>query len=217
MKLVLLGPPGAGKGTQATGIAEKYAIPHISTGDIFRYNIKNETELGREVKSYLDQGALVPDTLTVRIVKDRLNQADCANGFLLDGFPRTIAQAEALDESLSEQNETLDAVINIDVQKEVLITRLSGRRVCKDCGETYHAVNKPPKQAGVCDVCGGPVIHRADDTEDTVRNRIFVYEEQTAPLIAYYEQKGLLFTVDGTEPVHVVQEKIFSALDKDAD
>ena len=134
MKLVLLGPPGAGKGTQATGIAEKYAIPHISTGDIFRYNIKNETELGREVKSYLDQGALVPDTLTVRIVKDRLNQADCANGFLLDGFPRTIAQAEALDESLSEQNETLDAVINIDVQKEVLITRLSGRRVCKDCG-----------------------------------------------------------------------------------
>lgn len=217
MKLVLLGPPGAGKGTQATGIAEKYAIPHISTGDIFRYNIKNETELGREVKSYLDQGALVPDTLTVRIVKDRLNQADCANGFLLDGFPRTIAQAEALDESLSEQNETLDAVINIDVQKEVLITRLSGRRVCKDCGETYHAVNKPPKQAGVCDVCGGPVIHRADDTEDTVRNRISVYEEQTAPLIAYYEQKGLLFTVDGTEPVHVVQEKIFSALDKDAD
>lgn len=217
MKLVLLGPPGAGKGTQATGIAEKYAIPHISTGDIFRYNIKNETELGREVKSYLDQGALVPDTLTVRIVKDRLNQADCANGFLLDGFPRTIAQAEELDESLSEQNETLDAVINIDVQKEVLITRLSGRRVCKDCGETYHAVNKPPKQAGVCDVCGGPVIHRADDTEDTVRNRISVYEEQTAPLIAYYEQKGLLFTVDGTEPVHVVQEKIFSALDKDAD
>lgn len=217
MKLVLLGPPGAGKGTQATGIAEKYAIPHISTGDIFRYNIKNETELGREVKSYLDQGALVPDTLTVRIVKDRLNQADCANGFLLDGFPRTIAQAEALDESLSEQNETLDAVINIDVQKEVLITRLSGRRVCKDCGETYHAVNKPPKQEGVCDVCGGPVIHRADDTEDTVRNRISVYEEQTAPLIAYYEQKGLLFTVDGTERVHVVQEKIFSALDKDAD
>lgn len=217
MKLVLLGPPGAGKGTQATGIAEKYAIPHISTGDIFRFNIKNETELGKEVKSYLDQGALVPDALTVRIVKDRLNQADCANGFLLDGFPRTIAQAKALDEYLAEKNEELDAVINIDVEAEVLITRLSGRRVCKECGETYHIQNKPPKVDGVCDICQGTVIHRADDSEETVRNRIAVYEDQTAPLIAYYEEKGQLFTVDGTEPVHAVQEKIFSALDKDAD
>lgn len=197
MKLVLLGPPGAGKGTQATGIAEKYSIPHISTGDIFRFNIKNETELGKEVKGYLDRGELVPDALTVRIVNDRLTQADCENGFLLDGFPRTIAQAEALDESLANNTEALDAVINIDVEKDVLISRLSGRRVCKDCGQTYHAVNHPPKVEGVCDVCGGPVIHRADDSEETVRNRIAVYEDQTAPLIAYYEKKDLLLTVDG--------------------
>lgn len=216
MKLVLLGPPGAGKGTQATGIAEKYSIPHISTGDIFRFNIKNETELGKEVKGYLDRGELVPDALTVRIVNDRLTQADCENGFLLDGFPRTIAQAEALDESLANNTEALDAVINIDVEKDVLISRLSGRRVCKDCGQTYHAVNHPPKVEGVCDVCGGPVIHRADDSEETVRNRIAVYEDQTAPLIAYYEKKDLLLTVDGQEPVATVQEKIFRALDKDA-
>lgn len=216
MKLVLLGPPGAGKGTQATGIAEKYSIPHISTGDIFRFNIKNETELGKEVKGYLDRGELVPDALTVRIVNDRLTQADCENGFLLDGFPRTIAQAEALDESLANSTEALDAVINIDVEKDMLISRLSGRRVCKDCGQTYHAVNHPPKVEGVCDVCGGPVIHRADDSEETVRNRIAVYEDQTAPLIAYYEKKDLLLTVDGQEPVATVQEKIFRALDKDA-
>lgn len=216
MKLVLLGPPGAGKGTQATGIAETYSIPHISTGDIFRFNIKNETELGKEVKGFLDRGELVPDSLTVRIVKDRLEQKDAENGFLLDGFPRTIAQAQALDESLAQKGETLDRVINIDVEKDVLITRLSGRRVCKDCGQTYHAVNHPPKVEGVCDVCGGPVIHRADDSEETVRNRIAVYEDQTAPLIAYYEAKGLLLTVNGQEPIDVVQKQIFAALDKDA-
>lgn len=216
MKLVLLGPPGAGKGTQATGIAEKYSIPHISTGDIFRFNIKNETELGKEVKGYLDQGALVPDALTVRIVEDRLTQADCENGFLLDGFPRTIAQAEALDAFLAKEGQKLDRVINIDVDKDILIARLSGRRVCKDCGQTYHAVNHPPKVEGVCDVCGGPVIHRADDSEETVKNRIAVYEDQTSPLIAYYEEKGLLLTVNGQEPIDTVQEKIFSALDTGA-
>lgn len=212
MRLVLLGPPGAGKGTQATGISEKYKIVHISTGDIFRYNIKNQTPLGQEVKSYLDAGQLVPDELTVQIVWDRLDQEDCKNGFLLDGFPRTIAQAEALDRGLAERGLALDRVINIDVESDVLVRRLSGRRVCAACGATYHAENNPPKVPGVCDVCGGEVIQRADDAEETVQKRIEVYEKQTAPLIRYYEDQGLLFTVDGKLPIDTVQNTIFSEL-----
>lgn len=213
MKLVLLGPPGAGKGTQASGIAEKYQIQHISTGDIFRYNIKNETELGKEVKGYLDAGELVPDELTCRVVWSRLDQEDCKNGFLLDGFPRTIAQAEALNQGLIERETALDCVINIAVNPDILISRLAGRRTCKDCGEPYHVDNRPPKVEGVCDVCGGQVIQRPDDNEQTVRNRISVYEEQTSPLIAYYEKQGILLTVNGEEPVEKVQQDIFNALD----
>lgn len=213
MRLVLLGPPGAGKGTQATGIAEKYQIPHISTGDIFRYNIKNETELGKEVKGYLDAGALVPDELTCRVVWSRLDEEDCKDGFLLDGFPRTIAQAEALSQGLIERETALDCVINIAVDAEVLIARLAGRRICKDCGEPYHIHNRPPRVEGVCDICGGEVIQRPDDNENTVRNRISVYEEQTSPLIAYYEKQNVLMTVDGEEPVEKVQQEIFSKLD----
>ncbi len=217
MKLVLLGPPGAGKGTQATGIAEKYNITHISTGDIFRYNIKNETELGKEVKGYLEQGALVPDELTVRIVWDRLDQKDCENGFLLDGFPRTIPQAEALEEGLKKRGTQLDRVINIEVDSDVLLHRLSGRRVCKECGQPYHVQNFPAKVEGVCDVCGGEVIQRPDDNEETVTHRISVYEQQTAPLIAFYRERGLLLTVNGEDPIPQVQETIFTDLDESSD
>lgn len=212
MKLVLLGPPGAGKGTQATGIAEKYGIAHISTGDIFRFNIKNETELGKEVKGYLEQGALVPDELTVRIVWDRLDQEDCKNGFLLDGFPRTIGQAQALDAGLEERGTALDRVINIEVPDDVLIKRLAGRRVCSKCGQPYHIHNMPSKVEGVCDVCGGEVIQRPDDNEATVANRIAVYEKQTSPLIEYYQKQEILMTVNGEDPISTVQEIIFADL-----
>ena len=197
MKIIMLGAPGAGKGTQAKMLAEKYGIPHISTGDIFRANIKNGTELGAKAKEYMDKGLLVPDELVVDLVKDRLQQDDCKNGFLLDGFPRTIFQAEKLDEFLSESNLKMDIVINLKVEKEALIKRLTGRRVCKDCGASYHIVNIPPKKEGVCDICGGELIQRKDDNIETVENRINVYEEQTAPLIGYYKEAGSLVDFDG--------------------
>ena len=210
MRLILLGPPGAGKGTQATNIVKEYGITHISTGDIFRHNIKNQTELGKKVKEFLDNGKLVPDELTIDLVWDRLSKEDCKNGFLLDGFARTINQAKALQEGLKERGLKLDKVINIDVDKNILVKRLSGRRVCKECGETYHIENKPTKKEGICDKCSSEVIQRADDNEITVLERIEVYEKQTFPLIDFYTDLGLILTVDGTLPI----EDVFSQIKK---
>ena len=212
MRLILLGPPGAGKGTQASSIVAEYGITHISTGDIFRHNIKNETELGKKVKSYLDNGQLVPDELTIDLVWDRLSKDDCKKGFLLDGFPRTINQAEALQKGLEERGLKLDKVINIDVDKNILVKRLSGRRVCKNCGETYHIDNKPTLKDGVCDKCSGEVIQRADDNEKTVLDRIEVYEKQTFPLIDFYKNLGLILTVDGTLSIEDVFSQIKESL-----
>lgn len=212
LRAVLLGPPGAGKGTQAVRLVEKYEIPHISTGDIFRKNIKEGTELGKKAQKYMNAGALVPDELVVDLVKDRLQQDDCKNGFLLDGFPRTIFQAEKLDEFLSESNLKMDIVINLKVEKEALIKRLTGRRVCKDCGASYHIVNIPPKKEGVCDICGGELIQRKDDNIETVENRINVYEEQTAPLIGYYKEAGSLVDFDGEASLDEVFDAIVQAI-----
>ena len=212
MRLILLGPPGAGKGTQASSIVAEYGITHISTGDIFRHNIKNETEPGKKVKSYLDKGQLVPDELTIDLVWDRLSKDDCKKGFLLDGFPRTINQAEALQKGLEERGLKLDKVINIDVDKNILVKRLSGRRVCKNCGETYHIDNKPTLKDGVCDKCSGEVIQRADDNEKTVLDRIEVYEKQTFPLIDFYKNLGLILTVDGTLSIEDVFSQIKESL-----
>ena len=212
MRLILLWPPGAGKGTQASSIVAEYGITHISTGDIFRHNIKNETELGKKVKSYLDKGQLVPDELTIDLVWDRLSKDDCKKGFLLDGFPRTINQAEALQKGLEERGLKLDKVINIDVDKNILVKRLSGRRVCKNCGETYHIDNKPTLKDGVCDKCSGEVIQRADDNEKTVLDRIEVYEKQTFPLIDFYKNLGLILTVDGTLSIEDVFSQIKESL-----
>lgn len=212
LRAVLLGPPGAGKGTQAVRLVEKYEIPHISTGDIFRKNIKEGTELGKKAQEYMNAGALVPDELVVDLVKDRLQQDDCKNGFLLDGFPRTIFQAEKLDEFLSESNLKMDIVINLKVEKEALIKRLTGRRVCKDCGASYHIVNIPPKKEGICDICGGELIQRKDDNIETVENRINVYEEQTAPLIGYYKEAGSLVDFDGEASLDEVFDAIVQAI-----
>lgn len=212
LRAVLLGPPGAGKGTQAVRLVEKYEIPHISTGDIFRKNIKEGTELGKKAQEYMNAGALVPDELVVDLVKDRLQQDDCKNGFLLDGFPRTIFQAEKLDEFLSESNQKMDIVINLKVEKEALVKRLTGRRVCKDCGASYHIVNIPPKKEGVCDICGGELIQRKDDNIETVENRINVYEEQTAPLIGYYKEAGSLVDFDGEASLDEVFDAIVQAI-----
>lgn len=214
MKLLIMGRPGAGKGTQAVNIREYYNIPHISTGDIFRANLKEKTKLGLLAKEYMDKGQLVPDSLTNDLVKDRLSQADCKNGFLLDGFPRNIAQAQALDEFLKENNEALDAVLDIDVKPEVLIDRIVGRRVCKNCGATYHIKNNPPKQEGICDKCGGELMQRADDTYDTAYNRLKVYDEQTAPLLDYYRGQHLLKSVNGDQDFAKVFEDIKKVLAK---
>ena len=212
MRLILLGPPGAGKGTQAVAISKHYGIPHISTGDIFRKNIKEGTPLGKEAKGYMDRGELVPDSLVVSLVADRLEWEDAKNGFLLDGFPRTDAQAESLDAVLKEKGETLNAAINIVVDPSVLIERAVGRRICKDCGATYHVTFNPPEEEGVCDACGGPLYQRSDDTEETVKNRISVYLDQTAPLINYYKDKDLLIDIDGEQQIDRVTEQIFEAL-----
>lgn len=214
MKLLIMGRPGAGKGTQAVNIREYYNIPHISTGDIFRANLKEKTKLGLLAKEYMDKGQLVPDSLTNDLVKDRLSQADCKNGFLLDGFPRNIAQAQALDEFLKENNEALDAVLDIDVKPEVLIDRIVGRRVCKNCGATYHIKNNPPKQEGICDKCGGELVQRADDTYDTAYSRLKVYDEQTAPLLDYYRGQHLLKSVNGDQDFAKVFEDIKKVLAK---
>lgn len=208
MKIIMLGAPGAGKGTQAKMIAEKYAIPHISTGDIFRANIKNGTELGKEAKKYMDQGKLVPDELTVKILLDRVAQPDCANGYVLDGFPRTIPQAEVLDKALRELGDKIDYAINVDVPDENIVNRMGGRRACVGCGATYHIKYNAPKVDNTCDTCGSDLIIRDDDKPETVQNRLSVYHEQTQPLIDFYEKQGVLKTVDGT----VDMKDVFAAI-----
>lgn len=214
MRLILLGAPGAGKGTQAVNLSEKLHIPHISTGDIFRANIREGTELGLKAKSYIDAGNLVPDDLTVSIVKDRIQKADCNNGFLLDGFPRTIPQAESLETALESLNTKLDAVINLVVPDDVIVRRMAGRRVCKNCSRSYHVVTIPPKQEGICDSCAGPLIIRDDDREETVLERLKTYHEKTAPLIGFYEEKGLLLHFDGTKDILETTEEIMETLRK---
>ena len=212
LRTILLGPPGAGKGTQAAKIVEKYHIPHISTGDIFRENIKNGTELGKRAKEYMDKGELVPDDLVIEIATDRLLKDDCKDGFLLDGFPRTVYQAEKLDEFLKAHDSKIDKVLDIAVEKEELMTRLTGRRVCKACGASYHVLNIPPKKEGICDVCGAPLVQRADDNAETVANRIEVYEAQTMPLIEYYEKAGNIAHIDGATGLESVFADIVKAL-----
>jgi adenylate kinase len=213
MKIVMLGAPGAGKGTQADKIAEKYGLPHISTGDIFRKNIKEGTELGKEAKSYMDAGKLVPDELTVRLLLDRVKNDDCAKGYILDGYPRTIPQAEALDSELAKLGEKIDYAINVEVPDENIITRMSGRRACLKCGATYHLKYVPPKKDGICDECGAELVIRDDDKPETVKNRLSVYHEQTQPLIEYFENKGVLHSVDGTIDVEDVFKAIEQILD----
>lgn len=198
MKIIMLGAPGAGKGTQAKKIAAKYNIPHISTGDIFRANIKNGTELGKQAKTYMDQGLLVPDELVVDLVVDRVNQDDCENGYVLDGFPRTIPQAEALTEALEKMGQKVDFAIDVNVPDENIVKRMGGRRACVTCGATYHMVYAPTKKEGICDTCGGELILRDDDKPETVQKRLNVYHDQTQPLIDYYTSQGILRTVDGT-------------------
>ncbi len=212
MKIIMLGAPGAGKGTQAKQIAGKYSIPHISTGDIFRANIKNGTELGKKAKEYMDQGLLVPDELTCDLVVDRIGRDDCKNGFVLDGFPRTIPQAEALTDALNKLGEKMDYAIDVDVPDENIVKRMSGRRACLDCGATYHVVSIPPKKEGICDACGNKLVLRDDDKPETVQKRLDVYHEQTQPLIDYYKKAGILKSVDGTQPMEDVFAEIVKIL-----
>lgn len=208
MKIIMLGAPGAGKGTQAKKIAEKYSIPHISTGDIFRVNIKNGTELGKKAKTYMEQGLLVPDELVVDLVVDRVKQDDCSNGYVLDGFPRTIPQAEALDKALAAMGEAMDYAINVEVPDENIVRRMSGRRACVDCGATYHIVYAPTNEENICDNCHGELILREDDKPETVQKRLNVYHEQTQPLIDYYTEKNILVEVDGTVDI----DEVFAAI-----
>ncbi|CAN7596447.1 adenylate kinase [Rossellomorea sp. LjRoot5] len=208
MNIVLMGLPGAGKGTQAEKIVDKYGIPHISTGDMFRAAIKEGTELGLKAKSFMDNGDLVPDEVTIGIVRERLSKEDCEKGFLLDGFPRTVAQAEALENILADLGKKMNYVININVDKDILMERLTGRRICKECGATYHLVFNPPTEEGVCDRCSGELYQRADDNEETVQNRLDVNIKQTQPLLAYYEDKGYLKNIDGQQDIHRVFDDI---------
>ena len=212
MKIIMLGAPGAGKGTQAKMIAEKYGIPHISTGDIFRSNIKDGTEVGMEAKKYMDQGLLVPDELTVKILLDRVARADCRNGYVLDGFPRTIPQAEVLDQALEKIGDQIDFAVNVSVPDENIVKRMSGRRACVGCGATYHIEHIPPKKEGICDTCGMELILREDDKPETVQNRLNVYHSQTQPLIEFYQKKGILQTVDGTVDMKAVFDAIVAIL-----
>lgn len=212
MKLILLGPPGAGKGTQAKMLTERFTIPQISTGDILRAAVKDGTTMGLKAKQYMNAGGLVPDEVVVGIVRDRLQEADCNNGFILDGFPRTVAQADALQVSLQEMHKELDRVISLAVDAEALVERLTGRRTCKDCGRGYHIKFDPSREACVCDACGGALIQRDDDQEETIRKRLQVYADQTAPLISYYRETGVLLELDGMQPIAQVQEKMLSLL-----
>ena len=212
MKIVMLGAPGAGKGTQAKMLADQYAIPHISTGDIFRANIKEGTELGKKAKEFIDAGALVPDELTVDLVMDRIDHEDCKKGYILDGFPRTINQAEKLTEALGVKGGDIDYAVNVDVPDEAIVERMAGRRMCPNCGASYHVVNIPPKKDGICDRCGEELITRKDDQPETVKKRLAVYHEQTRPLYDYYKEKGLVVDVDGTNPMEEVLQAIVSRL-----
>lgn len=213
MKIIMLGAPGAGKGTQAKKLAAKYGIPHISTGDIFRANIKNCTELGKKAKVYMDQGLLVPDELVVDLVVDRFKASDCEKGYVLDGFPRTIPQAKALDEALVKNKDAVEFAINVDVPDGDIISRMAGRRACVNCGGTYHLVTIPPKKEGICDVCGKELILREDDKPETVEKRLKVYHEQTQPLIDYYQDKNILKSVDGTKNLETVFEEIIKIVE----
>jgi len=210
MNILLMGLPGAGKGTQAEKIVSEFQIPHISTGDMFRNAIKEGTKMGLEAKTYMDKGLLVPDEVVIGIVKDRLEKDDCANGFLLDGFPRTVAQAEALDEMLNAMGKQIDAVIYIDVKRESLLKRLTGRRICRNCGATYHVIYNPPKVDGVCDKCGGELYQRDDDKEETVATRLDVNIKQTEPLLSYYDGKNVLKNVDGNQEI----DQVFSSIEQ---
>ncbi|MEM2272489.1 MAG: adenylate kinase [Archaeoglobaceae archaeon] len=214
MKIILLGAPGAGKGTQAKFLAEKYRIPQISTGDMLREAVEKSTELGKKAKEYMNQGKLVPDEIVVGIVKERLKQKDCERGFILDGFPRTIAQAEALDAMMVELGKKIDAVININVSEDEIVKRIVNRRICRKCGAIYHLIYDPPKKNGVCDKCGGELYQRDDDKEEVVRERFKVYRKNTEPLIEYYKRKGILFDVDGTKDIEKVKAEILSILEK---
>ncbi|MEW2270979.1 adenylate kinase [Streptomyces griseofuscus] len=213
MRIVLVGPPGAGKGTQAVRLAEKLAVPHISTGDLFRANISRQTELGKLAKSYMDAGNLVPDEVTIAMAKDRMEQPDAVNGFLLDGFPRNVAQAEALDELLRTEKMTLDAVLDLEAPEDEVVKRIAGRRICrKDSSHVFHVEYNQPKQEGVCDICGGELYQRPDDSEDTVRTRLEVYHTQTEPIIDYYKSQGLVRTISAMGPVDEVTERALEAL-----
>lgn len=212
MKIIMLGAPGAGKGTQAIMIAEKYGVPHVSTGDMFRANIKNNTPLGVEAKKYMDAGQLVPDELTVKILLDRVAKDDCKNGYVLDGFPRTIPQAEVLENALKELNDAVDYAINVDVPDENIVKRMGGRRACLKCGATYHIEHVPPKKEGICDNCGEELVLRADDQPETVKARLDVYHKQTQPLIDFYAERGILKNVDGTQDMNKVFADIVEIL-----
>jgi len=212
LRVVLLGPPGAGKGTQAATISKRLAVPHIATGDLFRQAQNSGTPVGLLAKSYMEKGMLVPDEVTIQMVQERLSNADCRQGFLLDGFPRNVAQAQALDKMLSSKSNGLSKALNIKVSTEELVRRLSGRWICRNCQTPYHAVNAPPKSPGVCDKCGGPLYQRPDDREDTVRQRVRVYLEETAPLVDYYQKKKILVEVNGEESIEAVQQQLLEAL-----
>ena len=212
MKIIMLGAPGAGKGTQAKKIADKYQIPHISTGDIFRANLKEGTELGKKAKEYMDQGLLVPDELTLELIMDRFKNPDCAGGYVLDGFPRTIPQAEALTKALEEKGESIDFAINVEVPDENIVNRMSGRRACLACGATYHIVHIPTKVEGICDRCGKELVLRDDDKPETVKTRLGVYHDQTQPLIEYYTSQNKLAEVDGTQEMEAVFQNIVKIL-----
>ncbi|WP_330459304.1 adenylate kinase [Streptomyces sp. NBC_00820] len=213
MRIVLVGPPGAGKGTQAVRLAEQLAIPHISTGDLFRANISQQTELGKLAKSYMDAGNLVPDEVTIAMAKDRMEQADAENGFLLDGFPRNVSQAEALDALLEDEGITLDAVLDLEVPEDEVVKRIAGRRICRnDSSHVFHVTYSPPKQEGVCDVCGGELYQRDDDSEETVRTRLEVYHTQTEPIIDYYKTQGLVVTISALGPVDEITQRAMEAL-----
>lgn len=208
MRLLIMGAPGAGKGTQAVLIKEYFAIPHISTGDMFREAISKQTKMGLEAKKYIDKGDLVPDNVTIELVRERLLNEDCKNGFLLDGFPRTIAQAQALDETLRKLEIKLNAVLNVDTEDKILIDRIVGRRSCSVCKESYHMTNKKPKVEGICDVCGGKLIQRADDTEETFKNRLQVYHEITEPVLDYYQKQGLVKNISGSGDIKEIFERV---------